>query len=172
MSSQDRPVAPAAGLAGDVRHTAPAYVLALLTVVSFFNYLDRMVIAILVEPIKQELGLSDSQMGLITGFAFAALYATVGVPLARIADRRSRIALMSVCLAIWSAMTALTGLVRNFMELFLARMAVGIGEAGCGPAAHSILGDLYPRERRAFAISVFQAGGALGQSVGDRKSVV
>jgi predicted MFS family arabinose efflux permease len=105
-------------------------------------------------------------MGLVTGFAFAALYATVGVPLARIADRRSRITLMSVCLAIWSAMTALTGLVRNFVELFLVRMAVGIGEAGCGPAAHSILGDLFPRERRAFAISIFQAGGALGQSVG------
>lgn len=148
------------------RSSAPAYALALLTVVSFFNYLDRMVIAILVEPIKQELRLSDSQMGLITGFAFAMLYATVGVPLARIADRRSRITLMSICLAVWSAMTALTGLVRSFLELFAARMAVGIGEAGCGPAAHSILGDLFPRERRAFAISVFQAGGALGQSVG------
>lgn len=146
--------------------STPAYVLAVLTVVSFFNYLDRMVIAILVEPIKAELHLSDTQMGLVTGFAFAMVYATFGVPLARLADRRSRVTVMSVCLAVWSAMTALTGLVSSFTQLFVARMAVGIGEAGCGPAAHSLLGDLFPRERRAFAISVFQAGGTIGQSVG------
>lgn len=146
--------------------TAPAYVLTLLTAVSFFNYLDRMVIAVLVEPIKRELHLSDAQMGLVTGFAFALLYATLGLPLARVADRGSRVTLVSVCLALWSAMTAVTGLVRNFAELFLARMGVGVGEAGCVPASHSLLGDLYPRERRAFAISVFQAGGTLGQSVG------
>lgn len=149
-----------------MRSSAPAYALTLLTVVSFFNYLDRMVIAILVEPIKHELSLSDSQMGLITGFAFAMVYATLGLPLARVADRHSRVILLSVCLAAWSAMTALTGLVRNFIELFCARMAVGVGEAGCGPAAHSLLGDIYPRERRAFAISMFQAGGMLGQSAG------
>ncbi|MCW3834461.1 spinster family MFS transporter [Sphingomonas canadensis] len=159
MSAGQRPAA--AGAAN-----APAYVLALLTMVSFFNYLDRMVIAILLEPIKLELGLSDSQLGLIVGFAFAMLYATMGLPLARLADRHSRITLLTVCLAAWSAMTALTGLARNFTELFMARMAVGIGEAGCGPAAHSILGDLYSRERRPLAISIFQAGGVLGQSAG------
>lgn len=165
MSGQDSSITPTTAGAG-LRHSAPAYVLAILTVVSFFNYLDRMVIAILLEPIKRELSLSDSQMGLITGLAFATLYATFGLPLARIADRGARITLMSVCLSIWSVMTALTGLARNFIELFIARMAVGIGEAGCAPAAHSILGDLFPGPRRAFAISVFQAGGALGQSVG------
>ena len=167
MSSGDRAastidVPPTAGL----RSSTPIYALGLLTAVSFFNYLDRMVIAILLEPIKLDLELSDSQMGLIAGFAFAMLYAALGLPLARIADRRNRITLISICLAIWSAMTAVTGLVRNFVELFVARMAVGIGEAGCGPAAHSILADMFPRERRAFAISVFQAGGVLGQSVG------
>jgi Arabinose efflux permease len=145
---------------------APAYILSLLTIVSFFNYLDRWVIAILLEPIKQDLDLSDSQMGLIAGFAFALLYATVGLPLARIADRRSRIALLSACLAVWSAMTALTGVVRNFVELFFVRMGVGIGEAGCGPAAHSVIGDIFPRERRPLAISIFQAGGIVGQSAG------
>ena len=145
---------------------ASAYVLTLLTVVSFFNYLDRTVIAVLIEPIKREFSLTDTQMGLIAGFAFALLYATLGLPLARIADRRSRVTLVSICLALWSAMTALTGLVRNFAELFIARMAVGVGEAGCVPAAHSLIGDLYPRQRRAFAISVFQAGGTLGQSLG------
>ncbi len=112
---------------------ARTYVLALLTVVSFFNYLDRMVIAILLQPIKHELRLSDSQMGLITGLAFAVLYASLGLPLARIADRRSRVALISACLAIWSAVTALTGLVRNFAELFFVRMAVGIGEGRLRP---------------------------------------
>ncbi|MCW3834482.1 spinster family MFS transporter [Sphingomonas canadensis] len=151
---------------GPLRATAPAYVLTLLTAVSFFNYLDRMVIAVLVEPIKAELGLSDSQLGLVVGFAFAMLYATLGLPLARIADRRSRVTLISICLVLWSGMTAVTGLVRNFTELFLARVGVGVGEAGCAPAAHSLLGDIYPRERRAFAVSMFQAGGTLGQSVG------
>lgn len=148
------------------RSTGAGYALGLLTAVSFFNYMDRMVIAVLLEPIKLEFGLSDTQMGLITGFAFALLYAVVGIPVARIADRHSRVTLMTICLTVWSAMTAVTGLARNFLELFLARMAVGLGEAGCTPAAHSILGDLFPRERRAFAISIFQAGGVLGQSAG------
>ncbi|GGC88105.1 spinster family MFS transporter [Chelatococcus reniformis] len=167
MSSQDRPLAGfGAGAPRRVRISTPAYVLGLLTAVSFFNYLDRMVIAILLEPIKRELGLTDAQMGLVAGFAFAMLYAVLALPLARIADRRSRVTLVSICLAIWSAMTALTGLARNFTELFVARAAVGVGEAGCVPAAHSLLGDLFPRERRAFAISIFQAGGVLGQSAG------
>lgn len=167
MSSQDRPLTGFAGSAPTLARTsAPAYVLGLLTAVCFFNYLDRMVIAILLEPIKRELALSDAQMGLVAGFAFAMFYAVLGLPLARIADRRSRVALVTICLATWSAMTALTGLARNFLELFAARVGVGVGEAGCVPAAHSILGDLFPRERRAFAISVFQAGGTLGQSAG------
>jgi len=166
VTGRTRDIPRPAEASGAWRSSAPGYVLAILTVVSFFNYLDRMVIAILVEPIKAELGLSDGQMGLVTGFAFAMVYATFGIPLARLADRRSRVGVMAICLAVWSAMTALTGLVRNFTELFLARMAVGIGEAGCGPAAHSLLGDLFPKERRAFAICVFQAGGAVGQSVG------
>lgn len=146
--------------------SAPAYVLALLTALSFFNYLDTMVMAILVEPIKRDLGLSDTQMGLVSGFAFALLYAVLGLPLARIADRGSRVALVSVSLALWSAMTALTGTARNFRELFMARVAVGVGEAGCMPASHSLIGDLFPAQRRAFAISIFQAGGYLGQSLG------
>ncbi len=165
MTDQANSIAPGNAVSG-LRSSAPVYALALLTIVSFFNYLDRWVIAILLEPIKQDLQLSDSQMGLVAGFAFAMLYATVGLPLARIADRRNRIALVSICLTIWSVMTAVTGMVRNFTELFLARMAVGIGEAGCGPASHSVIGDLFARERRPLAISIFQAGGVLGQSVG------
>ena len=147
--------------------TAPAYYgLALLSLVSLFNYLDRMVIAVLVEPIKRDLSLTDTQVGLVSGFAFALLYALAGLPLARIADRRSRVTLVSICLVLWSAVTALTGLARNFVELFLARMAVGVGEAGCVPASHSLIGDLFPPHRRAFAIGVFQAGGVVGLSFG------
>ncbi len=145
---------------------ASTYGLALLFLVSFFNYLDRMVIAVMVEPMKRDLELSDTQLGLVSGLAFALLYATCGIPLARIADHGSRKWLLAVCLAGWSAVTALTGVVRNFTELFIARMAVGIGEAGCVPAAHSMIGDMFPPERRAFAVGVFQAGGLVGMSIG------
>lgn len=142
------------------------YALTLLSLVSFFNYLDRMVLAVLIEPIKHDLKLTDAQMGVVAGLAFALLYALCGIPVARIADRRSRVMLLSICLAIWSVMTALTGLARNFAQLFAARMAVGVGEAGCVPASHSLIGDLFPPERRAFAVGLFQAGGLLGMSVG------
>lgn len=146
---------------------APAYYgLALLSTVSLLNYLDRMVIAVLVEPIKRDLGLTDTQVGLVAGFAFALLYALAGLPLARIADRRSRVSLVAICLVVWSAMTAMTGMARNFVELFVARMAVGIGEAGCVPASHSLIGDMFPPHRRAFAIGIFQAGGLIGMSLG------
>lgn len=145
---------------------ASTYGLALLFLVSFFNYLDRMVIAVMVEPMKRDLGLSDTQLGLVSGLAFALLYATCGIPLARIADQRSRKWLLTTCLAVWSLMTALTGLARNFAELFAARMAVGVGEAGCVPASHSMIGDMFPPERRALAVSIFQAGGLIGLSVG------
>jgi MFS family permease len=142
------------------------WALALLSAASFFNYLDRMVIAVLVEPMKRDLGLSDTQMGLVSGLAFALLYATAGLPLARLADRGSRVRILAVCVAAWSVMTALTGQVRNFLELFLVRMGVGIGEAGCVPASHSLIADLFPPERRALALGIFQAGGLVGLTVG------
>ena len=83
------------------------YVLFMLAVVAFFNYLDRMVLSMLLQPIKDELGFSDAQLGLLTGFAFAAFYATFGIPIARLADRKSRVTILSVCMALWSAMTCL-----------------------------------------------------------------
>lgn len=150
-------------------HTAGRYkyyVLGVLAIVSFFNYMDRMVLAVLVEPIKAELGLSDTQIGLLSGFAFAALYATFGVPLARLADKHSRTRILSGCIVLWSAMTAACGAAANFTHLLLARVGVGLGEAGCVPASHSLLGDYFPGPRRAFAISVFQAGGLAGLSLG------
>lgn len=148
------------------RAASAYYGLALLSFVSFFNYLDRMVIAVMVEPMKRDLGLTDTQLGLVSGLAFALLYATCGIPLARFADQGSRKWLLTICLTIWSMMTAVTGLARNFTELFLVRMAVGIGEAGCVPASHSLIGDMFSPERRALAVGVFQAGGLIGLSVG------
>ncbi len=138
----------------------------LLTLVSFFNYMDRMVLAVLLEPIKRDLHLSDAQLGLLSGLAFALLYAVLGLPLARFADRASRVKLLAVCLGLWTLMTAATGLARSFPQLFLARMGVGIGEAGCVPAAHSLIGDIMPADRRALGVSIFQAGGLAGLSAG------
>lgn len=143
-----------------------AYALGVLTLVSFFNYMDRMVLAVLLEPMRKELHLSDAQLGLLTGFAFALLYALLGIPLARLADRSSRVKLLAACLGLWSLMTATTGIARSFAQLFLARMGVGIGEAGCVPAAHSLIGDYFPAERRAMGVSTFQAGALAGVSAG------
>lgn len=142
------------------------WALALLSAASFFNYLDRMVIAVLVEPMKRDLGLTDTQMGLVSGLAFALLYAGAGLPIARLADRGSRVRILAVCIAAWSVMTALTGQVRGFVELFLVRMGVGIGEAGCVPASHSLIADLFPPQGRALAMGLFQAGGLIGITVG------
>jgi MFS family permease len=142
------------------------YALAILSAINLFAYLDRAALALLLEPIKAELHLKDSQLGLLSGLAFAALYATVGLPLARVADRSSRVRLISACLAFWSAMTAISGLARNLPQLFVARMGVGVGEAGCVTAAHSLISDYFPRERRALAISIFQAGAVVGLSAG------
>jgi predicted MFS family arabinose efflux permease len=134
--------------------------------VNFLSFMDRITLSILQEPIKAELHLTDSQLGLLSGLAFAAFYATLGIPLARFADRSSRVKLISICVAIWSVMTTVCGLARSFPQLFLARMGVGIGEAGCLAPAHSLLGDYFPRERRALAISLFQCGAVIGSSVG------
>lgn len=142
------------------------YALGVLTLVSFFNYMDRMVLAVLLEPIKTDLHLSDGQLGLLSGLAFAVLYAIFGIPLARFADRGPRVKLLAACLLVWTAMTAATGLARSFPQLFLARMGVGVGEAGCVPAAHSLIGDYFPPQKRAMGISFFQAGGLAGLSAG------
>ena len=105
-----------------------------------FNALDRGALAILVEPIKTDLGLSDTQLGLLTGFAFSLTYALFGIPLARLADTRSRVKLLSLCLAVWSIATAIAGLAQNFIQLALTRVVVGIGEAGGSPASVSLMG--------------------------------
>ncbi len=144
----------------------PRLALALLTLLYVANFVDRQLIGILGQSIKQDLGLSDAQLGLLNGLAFAIFYTTLGVPVARIAERRSRVSVIALSVTIWSAMTALSGLVRGFPHLLLARLGVGLGEAGYAPAAQSLIADLYPRERRATALSIFSLGIPVGMLVG------
>ncbi|MEQ9005646.1 MAG: MFS transporter [Pseudomonadales bacterium] len=138
------------------------YALSVLVVVYTFNFIDRQILSILLEPIKNDLGLSDTQLGLLTGFAFAAFYATLGIPIARYADRSNRRNLIALALAVWSGMTALSGLAQNFWHLLLARIGVGVGEAGCSPPAHSMLADYYPAERRSTALGIYSLGIPVG----------
>jgi MFS family permease len=118
---------------GGLAITNPKIMLFALLLVYILNFLDRQIINILAEPIKGELGLSDTQLGLLAGPAFAVFYAVLGIPIARYADnaKTNRVWLISVCLAVWSAMTALCGVAQNFVQLALARIGVGVGEAGC-----------------------------------------
>jgi MFS family permease len=142
------------------------YALVLLVVVYILNFIDRQVLTILLEPIKEDLDLSDTQLGFLTGIAFALLYSTLGIPLARWADRRTRRNLIAVSIFVWSVMTALQGLAKGFGTLALARVGVGIGEAGCSPPAHSILSDLFRPERRATALSIYALGIPIGGGLG------
>lgn len=138
------------------------YVLAMLTSAYVFNMIDRQILSILQEPIKQELGLTDSQLGLLTGFAFAAFYVTLGLPIARWADRGVRRNIIAMSVGLWSIMTAVCGLAQNFWQLLLARMGVGIGEAGCTPPAHSMLSDMFPPQKRATAVGTYNVGISIG----------
>ncbi|GAA0727430.1 spinster family MFS transporter [Sphingomonas japonica] len=140
--------------------------LALLTVTYFFSYMDRQILAILQELIKADLSLSDTQLGLLSGLAFAIFYATLGIPVARLADRTNRRNIIVASLTVWSAMTAAGGLAMNFWQLLAARIGVGIGEAGSSPPSHSIIADLYPPERRAGAMGVYSLGVVLGAAIG------
>ena len=127
-------------------------VLVLLTVVYGFNFIDRQIVGILAPFIQKDLGLTNTELGLLIGLAFATFYTVVAIPIAWLADRYSRVNILSLALAVWSGFTALTGLATNFMQIGLARMGVGIGEAGGSPPSHSIISDLYPKEERAGAL--------------------
>jgi MFS family permease len=142
------------------------YGLVLLTAINMFAQMDRIALAILLQPIKLELHLNDQELGLLTGLAFALFYAVLGLPLARLADRGSRTRLLSTCLALWTLMTTVSGFARSFPQLFLARIGVGVGEAGCLPASFSLIGDMFPRARRTMSIAIFQCGGTAGISIG------
>jgi predicted MFS family arabinose efflux permease len=141
---------------------AAYYALGMLTVVYSFNFIDRQLLAILQESIKLDLGLSDSQLGLLTGFAFAVFYVTAGIPIARWADHANRRNIVAGSLFIWSFMTALSGLVQNYWQLVLARIGVGIGEAGGSPPSHSMISDIFPPNRRATALGFYSTGVSFG----------
>jgi predicted MFS family arabinose efflux permease len=137
-----------------------------LFLVYVFNFIDRTILAILLEPIKRDLGISDTAMGFLTGFAFAAFYTVAGIPIARWADRGVRRSIIAMGLAVWSLLTALSGLAQNFVQLALARVGVGVGEAAGSPPAHSILSDYFPVEKRATAISIYNTGIHVGIMIG------
>ena len=134
----------------------------MLTLVYIFNFIDRQLLVILQESIKKDLQLSDTQLGLLSGFTFAIFYVTMGIPIARLADRGNRRNIVSLSLGIWSLMTACSGLSRNFLQLLLARIGVGVGEAGGSPPAHAMISDYFPPEKRSTALSVYSAGLYLG----------
>ncbi|MBU2678078.1 MAG: MFS transporter [Gammaproteobacteria bacterium] len=142
------------------------YVLLLLMVVYIFNFIDRQILVILQESIKTELGLSDKQLGLLSGFTFAIFYVVCGIPIARWADRYNRVNIVSVSVALWSGMTALSGFAANFFQLLAARIGVGIGEAGGSPPSHSIISDYFPHRERGRAMSVYSIGIYIGILVG------
>ena len=142
------------------------YVLFILMGVYAFNFIDRQLLVILQESIKKELTLSDTQLGLLTGFAFAMFYVTLGIPLARLADKSNRRNIVAISLTLWSGVTALTGMAFNFTQLLLARIGVGIGEAGCSPQSHAIISDYYPVEKRATALSIYSLGIYVGIFIG------
>lgn len=142
------------------------YVVFTLSVVYMFSMLDRTLLNPLIEPIKHQFHLSDTQMGYLSGLTFAMFYTTLGLPLAWVADRRNRVNLISIAIVAWSLFTALTGISRNFYQLLGARIGVGIGEAGCNPAAYSLISDYFPKSRRATALGIYTMGGSIGVFVG------
>lgn len=134
------------------------YALGILTTVYIFNFIDRQILVILQESIKVDLGLSDTQLGLLSGISFAIFYVTLGIPIARYADSANRRNVVSLAIATWSFMTALSGVAQNYWQLLLARIGVAVGEAGGSPPAHSMISDIFPLQQRATALSIYSMG--------------
>ena len=141
------------------------YVLMVLVVVYILNFIDRQILSILAVDIKADLGLTDADMGFLGGAAFAVFYALFGIPLGRLADNWSRVKLLSIGLALWSIMTALSGFTRNQAELTMARMGVGVGEATASPTAYSLISDYFPKRQRATALAIYSSGLYIGGGV-------
>ena len=141
------------------------YVLGVLFIVYVFNFIDRQVMSVFIGPIKEEFGASDTQMGLLVGFAFALLYTFAGIPIARWADRGNRRSIIAIGLTVWSAMTVVSGLARNFVQLAIARVLVGIGEAAGSPPSHSLIADYFSLDRRGTALAIYTAGAFVGSAV-------
>ena len=160
-AAPDGSAAPMLGGAG-----GPAtWALVVLTLISVCNWVDRTVISILLDPIKKEFGASDTMMGLLTGFSFTLFYAVAAIPIARIADRRSRRNLLAIMLVLWSGMTLLGGLVRSFGQLLAARAGVAVSESAGSPTSQSMIVDYFPLERRPMALSVYTSSVYVGTTL-------
>ena len=144
-----------------MNRTGAGYALCILFAINAINFFDRQIGGVLAEPVRKEWGLTDTQVGWLAT-AFTLLYAAVGVPLGRLADRSNRSRILAVGVFFWSLMTAASGLTRNFWQLFVVRLGVGVGEATCAPASASLIGDLYPPQQRAKAMSFFMMGLPIG----------
>ncbi|MBX9747896.1 MAG: MFS transporter [Hyphomonadaceae bacterium] len=142
-----------------------AYVLFVLVIIYTFNFIDRLLISIVQEDIIREFGVSNFMVGLLGGPVFAILYTTLGIPIARLAERANRITIVSIGAFIWSLMTAACGFAGNFVQLALCRLGVGIGEAACVPPSQSAIADYFPADRRASALAIFSLGIPLGSAM-------
>ncbi len=142
------------------------YALVMLTIAYTFNFIDRQILVILQPSIKKDMALTDAQLGLLSGFSFALVYITAGIPIAYWADRGNRRNIVALAVAVWSGMTALSGLAQNYLHLLLARIGVGIGEAGGSPPAHAMISDFFPPKARATALSIYSTGVHIGVLVG------
>ncbi len=142
------------------------YAMWLLLGIYVINFLDRQVINILAEPIKEDLGLADWQLGLMSGLAFAVFYTFLGIPIARLAERKNRAVIIGSAVAVWSGFTALCATAGNFWQLIIFRIGVGVGEAGCTPPAHSLIVDYTPKEKRASALAFYSMGTPIGGLLG------
>lgn len=163
------PIAPPVTSAVSASPYSPAYTryaMFLLLGIYIVNFLDRAVVNILAEPIKNDLGLADWQLGLMSGLAFAIFYTVLGIPIARLAERKNRPIIIGTAVAVWSGFTALSGMANNFAQLVLFRIGVGVGEAGCTPPAHSLIADYVPKEKRASALAFYSMGTPLGGLLG------
>jgi len=151
---------------GAVTPKMARFALIMLTIAYALNFVDRQILVILQEPIKLDMGLSDAQLGLLSGFSFALVYITAGIPIAYWADRGNRRSIIAIAVTVWSGMTALSALAGNYSQLLLARIGVGIGEAGGSPPSHSMISDYFPPEKRATALSIYSLGVHLGILLG------
>lgn len=143
----------------------PWYVVFALTATYTFSFIDRQIISLLVGPIQEDLQITDFEISLLQGLAFGIFYTILGIPIGRLADRKSRRLIITIGIAVWSAMTIACGMARTYWQLFLARIGVGVGEATMSPAAYSIISDYFPKERLSTAISIYFAGVYLGSGL-------
>ena len=159
MQARQHPAQPGGSLA------YPWFVVAILMVAYVFSFVDRQILNLLVGPIRRDLGISDTQMSLLMGFSFAVFYTVMGIPLGKLADSKSRRGLIAAGVLVWSVMTALCGMARQYWHLLIARVGVGVGEAALSPAAYSMIADYFPPEKRATAISVYSMGIYIGSGL-------